>query len=67
MRCCGSIGQGEGRGSLRACENVGNGIELEDVDVAGVDVEMGARRSCRKEVYEGRSNVNAAPCMISTS
>lgn len=58
--CEGSMGRGEGRGSLREWEKVGKGILAEGQSGLWV-VRIGAVRRERKEVYDGRSNVNAAP------
>jgi hypothetical protein len=55
IRCRGNIGWGESAGSFKAWSNVGNGI-------VGVSESRGRRNVCRKERYEGRLKVNAAPC-----
>jgi len=55
IRCRGNIGWGESAGSFKAWSNVGNGI------VGGLE-SRGRRNVCRKERYEGRLKVNAAPC-----
>jgi hypothetical protein len=54
IRWCRKMGKGEGRGSLSAWEKVGNGME-------GGEGET--RREEMKEIYDGASNVYAAPCI----